>query len=142
MKRTYRKVILREVRFSLSRFLAIFAIVALGVGFLAGLLAATPDMRLSVDDYYDRMNIMDVRVLSTLGLSEEDIAAIRQADGVEQVEPGLWRCTRYVYDTGEMMNWVKTFIGRIVSLEGDNQRVIDRFYDDIRRMAELYGGEE
>ena len=88
LKRTYRKVILREVRFSLSRFLAIFAIVALGVGFLAGLLAATPDMRLSVDDYYDRMNIMDVRVLSTLGLSEEDIAAIRQADGVEQVEPG------------------------------------------------------
>ena len=61
---------------------------------------------------------------------------------VEQVEPGLWRCTRYVYDTGEMMNWVKTFIGRIVSLEGDNQRVIDRFYDDIRRMAELYGGED
>lgn len=88
LKRTYRKVILREVRFSLSRFLAIFAIVALGVGFLAGLLAATPDMRLSVDDYYDRMNIMDIRVLSTLGLSEEDIAAIRQADGVEQVEPG------------------------------------------------------
>ena len=40
LKRTYRKVILREVRFSLSRFLAIFAIVALGVGFLAGLLAA------------------------------------------------------------------------------------------------------
>ena len=60
---------------------------------------------------------------------------------VEQVEPGLWRCTRYVYDTSELMNWVKTFIGRIVSLEGDNQRVIDRFYDDIRRMAEMYGGE-
>ena len=57
LKRTYRKVILREVRFSLSRFLAIFAIVALGVGFLAGLLATTPDMRLSVDDYYDRMNM-------------------------------------------------------------------------------------
>ena len=71
LKRTYRKVILREVRFSLSRFLAIFAIVALGVGFLAGLLAATPDMRLSVDDYYDRMNIMDVRVLSTLAMDME-----------------------------------------------------------------------
>lgn len=61
---------------------------------------------------------------------------------VEQIEPGLWRCTRYVYDASEMMNWVKTFIGRIVSLEGDNQRAIDRFYDDIRRMTELYGGEE
>ena len=61
---------------------------------------------------------------------------------VEQAGPGLWRCTRYVCDAGEMMNWVKTFIGRIVSLECDNQSVVDRFYDDIRRMAELYGGED
>ena len=60
---------------------------------------------------------------------------------VEQVAPGLWRCTRYVYDASEMTNWVKTFIGRIVSLEGDNQAVIDHFYDDVRRMAEMYGGE-
>ena len=61
---------------------------------------------------------------------------------VIQLEPGLWRYSNEVYDIGEMMNWVKTFIGRIVSLEGDNQRAIDRFYDDIRRMAELYGGED
>lgn len=88
LKRTYRKVILREVRFSLSRFLAIFAIVALGVGFLAGLLAATPDMRLSVDDYYDLHEHHGRPGAVHLGLSEEDIAAIRQADGVEQVEPG------------------------------------------------------
>lgn len=60
---------------------------------------------------------------------------------VEQVGPGLWRCTRYVWDTSEMMNWVKTFIGRIVSLEGDNQAAIDRFYEDVRRLAEMYGGE-
>ena len=60
---------------------------------------------------------------------------------VEQVGPGLWRCTWYVWDTSEMMNWVKTFIGRIVSLEGDNQAAIDRFYEDVRRLAEMYGGE-
>ena len=40
-----------------------------------------------------------------------------------------------------MTNWVKTFIGRIVSLEGDNQAAIDRFYEDVRRLAEMYGGE-
>ena len=60
---------------------------------------------------------------------------------VEQVGPSLWRCTRYVWDTSEMVNWVKTFIGRIVSLEGDNQAAIDRFYEDVRRLAEMYGGE-
>lgn len=60
---------------------------------------------------------------------------------VKQVSPGHWRYSNQVYDIGEMMNWVKTFIGRIVSLEGDNQAVIDRFYQDVRRLAGMYGGE-
>ena len=53
MKKTYCKSILRTVRSSLSRFLAIFAIVALGVGFLAGLLSSPGDMRASAEQYYD-----------------------------------------------------------------------------------------
>ena len=57
-----------------------------------------------------------------------------------QIRPGLWQYTHQVYDSGEMMSWVKTFIGRIVSLEGDNQAVIRRFYQDIQRMTALYGG--
>ena len=60
---------------------------------------------------------------------------------VARLEPGLWRYTNQVYDIGEMMNWVKTFTGRIVALEGDDQRAIDRFQDDVRRMAGMYGGE-
>ncbi|MCI8478645.1 MAG: WYL domain-containing protein [Oscillospiraceae bacterium] len=59
---------------------------------------------------------------------------------VTQIRPGLWQYTHQVYDSGEMMSWVKTFIGRIVSLEGDNQAVIRRFYQDIQRMTALYGG--
>lgn len=86
-KKAYRKVILREVRYTLSRFLAIFAIVAIGVGFLAGLLASTPDMRLTADAYYDDADMMDLRVLSTLGLSDDDIAAIRETEGVAAVMP-------------------------------------------------------
>ena len=85
--KTYVKTLLREIRGSLSRFLAIFAIVALGVGFLAGLTAASPDMYLSVDAMYDRDRMMDVRVLSTLGLTDRDVDAIRAIDGVEAVLP-------------------------------------------------------
>mgnify|MGYP002542709923 CR=1 FL=1 len=87
MKKTYWKVIIREVTHSLSRFLAIFGIVALGVGFLAGLMATTPDMRASVDRYYDETRMFDIRVISTLGLTEEDIESLRNTDGVKGVMP-------------------------------------------------------
>lgn len=87
MKHTYRKLFFRTVRGSLSRFLSIFFIVALGVGFLAGLLATTPDMRLTANTYYNDSRLMDLRVVSTLGLTEEDIAAIAATDGVAAVMP-------------------------------------------------------
>lgn len=87
VKRTFRKTLYREVRQSLSRFLAIFAIVALGVGFLAGLLATTPDMRLSMDNYFDENDLMDLRVVSTLGLTEDDCAVLRETEGVQAVMP-------------------------------------------------------
>lgn len=87
MKKSYRKVIVREVLHTLSRFLAIFGIVALGVGFLAGLLATTPDMRVSTDQYYDQTNMFDIRVISPLGLTDRDVEAIRETDGVAGVMP-------------------------------------------------------
>ena len=87
VKKSYTKVVVREIRQTISRFLAIFAISALGVGFLAGLLATTPVMRVSADRYYDTTNLMDIRVLSTVGLSEEDIGTIRRTPGVSKVMP-------------------------------------------------------
>ena len=61
MKKTYLKSIWRTIRHSLSRFLAIFSIVALGSGFLAGVLASPLDMRLSADNYCDQGNMFDLR---------------------------------------------------------------------------------
>ncbi len=87
MKKSYSKNILRTVKDTLSRFLAIFAIVALGVGFLAGLMASPVDMRLSADRYYDDTNMYDVRVVSTMGLTESDLELVRQAKNVEAVLP-------------------------------------------------------
>ena len=91
VNKTYAKSIFRTIKSSLSRFLAILAIVALGVGFLAGLLSAPVDMRISADHYYDEARMYDVRILSTLGLTEDDLAAVQAVDGVESVMP--------VYDT-------------------------------------------
>ena len=87
MKKTYGKSILRTVRSSLSRFLAIFTIVALGVGFLAGLLSSPDDMRLSAESYYDGTDLYDLRAVSTLGLTEVDVRQVEELPGVESVMP-------------------------------------------------------
>ncbi len=76
-----------EIKTSLNRFLSIFLIVALGVAFFAGLRATNPDMRLTADHYYDAGNLMDIRVLATMGLTEDDVKAIAEVDGVEEAEP-------------------------------------------------------
>ncbi len=86
MKRSFRKNMLRTVRGTLSRFLAIFAIVALGVGFLAGLLASPDDMRLSVDRYFDQQEIYDIKMVSTLGLDPADVQQVAAVPGVRGVQ--------------------------------------------------------
>ena len=88
MASSYQKNILRTFRGSASRFVAIFAIVALGVGFLAGLLSTTPDMEDSMDEYLDSKNLFDLRVVSTLGLTDDDVQALRQVEGVDKVQGG------------------------------------------------------
>ena len=87
LNKTYGKSIFRTIRSSLSRFIAILAIVALGVGFLAGLLSSPSDMRTSADHYYDKTRMYDARVVSTLGLTEEDLEAVWDVEGVQAVMP-------------------------------------------------------
>lgn len=88
MANSYQKNILRTFKGSKSRFIAIFAIVALGVGFLAGLLSTTPDMEDSMEEYLDGGNLFDLRVVSTLGLTDDDVAALEQVDGVAKAQGG------------------------------------------------------
>ena len=86
MQKSYRKNILRDFKGNLSRFLSLFGIVALGVIILTGLLSFAPSMRIAGQKYYVEQNVFDLRILSTLGLSEDDIAAISATDGVTAVE--------------------------------------------------------
>lgn len=77
--------IVRDVRSSLGRFLAIMGIVALGCGFFAGLRMAGPDMRAAADAYYDETCLWDLRVVSTLGLGDDDLERLAQVEGVSAV---------------------------------------------------------
>ena len=80
---------IREVRHTHSRFLSILLLSALAVAFLVGLRATAPDMEYTADNYYDSHHLMDGYVMSTMGLTQEDLQALAQADGVDQVE-GAW----------------------------------------------------
>ena len=70
-----------------SRMVSLFGIVALGVMMLTGLMSIAPSMRSAAQKYYVQQNVFDLRVLSTLGLSDQDIAAIAATPGVEAVMP-------------------------------------------------------
>lgn len=87
MKNAFSKGVFRSITHSLGRFLAIAVITALGTGFYAGLRMTGPDMRLAADQYFDATNMADLRVVSTLGLSDESIEALRGIEGVKGVMP-------------------------------------------------------
>ena len=84
-----RKEFWMEIRKSKSRFISILLIVALGVAFFSGIQASSPDMRYSGDVYYDECKLMDMKVAGTMGLTQEDVAAIESVDGIESAE-GAW----------------------------------------------------
>ena len=83
-KKALRKDFYMEIRKSFGRFLSIFFIVAIGTAFFSGIRAAEPDMRLSGDAYFDKSKLMDLQVVSTMGLTADDLQAIREVKGVNR----------------------------------------------------------
>lgn len=78
------KDILRDIKKSLGRFISIVAIIALGVAFFSGVKIAPEVMKYTADKYYDDYNLMDVRIVSTLGLTEDDLKEIDKVKGVKE----------------------------------------------------------
>ena len=77
---------IREIRSTITRYLSILVLAALAVAFLSGLRTTAPDMQYTADNYYDRTHLMDGYVLSTLGLTDGDLAALAGSPGIEAVE--------------------------------------------------------
>ena len=82
-KNAFAKDFFMEIRKSLGRFLSIFFIVALGVALFVGIRATEPDMRLSGDAYVDENKLMDLKIVSTYGLTEEDVDVIERLPAIE-----------------------------------------------------------
>ncbi len=85
MKKSLIKNNFKEIIKTRRRFISIMIMAFLGVGFFAGLTASSPDMLDSLDSYTDNNNMYDIRIVSTLGLTDEDISAIKNIDEVENV---------------------------------------------------------
>lgn len=117
--RKFTKNIVKEFKTGFGRFVAIMAIVALGVGFLIGIMQATPDMRRSMSNYYIGNAAYDIDVKGTYGLTESDIAAISQTEGVETVVPVISTDVSLSGEDGSM-------IGRMIELSSPENSALNR----------------
>lgn len=110
MKKIYFKSIIKSIYTSINRFLAIMLITSLGVGFLTGLTSSTPDMQISVNKFYNDNNFMDINILSSMGLVDDDLRQIKTINNLEKVTPCY---TLDIYLNGPNM---KTYSTRLHSL--------------------------
>lgn len=80
--KTYKKSIIREILSSKARFFSIIVIIFLGVAFYSGIKSAGPDMSKTINKYYDSENLMDSKIISTLGLSDNDLDKLKNNDKI------------------------------------------------------------
>ena len=121
MKKALLKDTITEIKNTFKRFISILLVVLLGVGFFAGIKAASPDMKMTVDQYFDEQKVMDIEVISTLGLTKDDINTLQNVEGVENV------VSSYAQDV-------------IVSAEGEDSVVkMETITNDMNKLKLLEG---
>ena len=139
MNKKLRKTTYREIKQTFGRFFAIFAIIALGVGFFSGVRVTTPAMVHTVDVYYRENQLFDYRLVSTLGWEEEDVEAFRQQSDVRYAEGAFSTdviCSyhddsEYVFKFHSMtdnINKLQIVKGRLPN--GEDECVIDSAIED------------
>ena len=137
MKRSLRKITYREIRSSLGRFLAILCIVMLGAGFLAGLKVTRKAMLKTLNSYNAESRFFDFRMISTLGLTEDDVSYFASLPGVETAEgatetdalfemPDDMESVLKVHSMPKSINTPLLRSGRLPQAE--NECVLDAFY--------------
>ena len=91
MKSSYWKIVFRSIKGSLMRYLAILMIIALGVGFFAGLKSTMPAFYATGEKYIRNQQLFDFRILSTIGLDEEDVEKIGELPGIRACEGAFFK---------------------------------------------------
>lgn len=129
-----RKTTLREIKQSFGRYVAILAIIALGVGFFAGLKIVKPSMVEMADGYWQEMQLFDYRLLSTIGFDEEDVEAFRKQEDVSfaegvisadilYIDPEQNESVMKVHSLPEKINGIRLTAGRMP--EASDECVVD-----------------
>lgn len=132
----------REIKHTLSRFLSIFAIILIGVAFFAGLVATGPVMRETTDQFFDENNLADMEVMSTVGLTDQDIEDLEEmTDGTTETRSmvdvlmGDNEAVRlFGYDEANELNQYNITEGRLP--ESNNEIALDDT-DDVRENYEI-----
>ena len=127
--RAYNKSIKREILSSKARFASILAIIFLGVAFYSGIKSSGPDIKASVNEFYKSNNLMDSKIVSSLGLTEEDLKLLENNDkilgyyGSHSVDANLTNINSVVrfieYNPKEDMNLLEVVEGRLPENSGE-----------------------
>ena len=141
MKKALLKDCFKEIIKGFKRFISILLIVLLGVGFFAGIKATSPDMKLTLDTYFDDKNVMDIQVISTLGLTDDDITELKKLDLIENAE-GTYQ-TDAVVTAGDKQVVVKleSLASSINALQVTSGRVPENQNECVVEEAFLQGTE-
>ena len=127
--RAYNKSIKREILSSKARFASILAIIFLGVAFYSGIKSSGPDIKASVNEFYKSNNLMDSKIVSSLGLTEEDLKLLENNDkilgyyGSHSVDANLTNINSVVrfieYNPKEDINLLEVVEGRLPENSGE-----------------------
>lgn len=118
MKNFTFKMLMRSIRTSIGRYFAILAIIALGVGFFAGLKNARPAMEKTAENYLGGHNLYDFELISTLGFTDDDVEAFSSLDGILAAEGGSSTdVLAYIGDTDEQVYKVYALPTKINTVE-------------------------
>ena len=109
MKKLLKETIVCMVKTS-KRFISILVIVLLGVGFFAGIRAVAPDMKNTLDDYYEKTNMYDIYIASNYGIREDIIDKLQKKYDIEAV---------YNFDT--ITTKKEDYATKIISYDKNNQ---------------------
>lgn len=149
MNNAFRKSSRRAVKKSIIRFVSLILISFLGACVFAGLAAVSPNMRRVGDAYYDKQNVMDVRILSTYGFTQEDVQAIADTKGVNSVMPsytldamGEVEDKNYTFRLNGLpdISQIDNYINRLELVEGswpenENEVIIVRTTDGLKNIS-------
>ncbi|MBP1578494.1 MAG: ABC transporter permease [Oscillospiraceae bacterium] len=137
--RSVTKNIFREIKRTKNRFFSIFTICAIGVGFFSGVRATGSDMKMTADNYYDDHRLFDLRVMSTSGLTDGDLHALEQTEGISAVQGSKYSDLVFINDSKDYNTRVYSWnpddkLNRIDLLEGRFPQADNECILNVRKM--------